>query len=247
MKSNPLIPALLLALCCTSAVAGTSNPKGNNGPFVLDAAKLSLTVSAEGRAKDVACDAKVEANLCSMLQRAVPGWKFTPGQRAGVASEMEINMTLSLVAVPKAGGFGVQATYAWLEPSSDVSDGNVGLDSRRLNPPVYPFDAMRRGRTGVVIVELWFQPGSEVPRVGKIWFKGQPAKPKNEFVAATLVAVSKWKIRPGTPEQLSFCVPVEYTLGGPVGNPQGSAPCVPTYADGFAPPKLLTDVTRAAL
>ena len=247
MKFQRMLPCLVLALTCTAAVAGSKNPQDNTKPFLLESAKVVMKVAADGSAKDLSCDSKVEANICSMLLRAVPGWKFAPGQRAGVASEMEVTMTLSLVAVPRAGGFGVQATYAWLVPKSDLTDSNIGFESRRLNPPIYPQDAMRRGRTAIVIVELWPQPDSKFPRVGKVWFHGKPASARNEFVSATLNAVAKWEINRGSPEQLSFCVPVEYTLGGPVGPPQGAAPCESTYIQGYAPPKLITDVTKAAL
>ena len=239
--------ALLLAAAGSVAVAGTEKAEDNTKPFLLNPAMLTLTVAADGTPKDPTCGPKVEATICPIVLRAVPKLKFTPGKRDGVATAMDINLTLGLVAVPKPGGFGVQATQAWVVTRTEMTDANISFQSRRLNPPIYPRNSLMRGKTGVVIVELWPQPDSEFLRVGKIWFQGKPTNLHNEFVTATLNAVAKWTINRGAPEQLSFCVPVEFTLGGPVTVPQPATPCEATYVEGYAPPKLLTDVAQVAL
>ena len=249
LKSLLLHPLLLLAGIGVASATDRKNPAESTKPFLLNPAFVSLTIGADGTPSNASCTRDTVPEICSLLLRAVPTWKFSPGLRGGVPVAMDSALSLSLVAVPKPGGFGVQATFAWLNPRpAPTNEPNGALESRRNNPPRYPPEAMRRGKTAVVILELWRQPDSEFPRVGKIWIDGKPVDRKNDFVAATLDAVAKWKVEPGLAEQLSYCVPVEYSLGGDGrAPPKGSAPCEPTYVEGFAPPRLLTDVTTAKL
>lgn len=247
--SSLVLPVLLLAGAGLATAADKRNPAEATKPFLLQPVPILLDIGADGTPSNARCAPGAAPETCVIVLRAVPNWKFSPGLRGGVPVPMEAALTLNMVAVPKPGGFGVQATFAWLNPRPPHTEQpNAALDSRKNNPPRYPPEAMRRGKTGTVILELWPQPDSEFPRVGKIWFQGKPADGRNEFVAATLEAVAKWKTQAAVPEQLSYCTPVEYSLAADSRPPpKSTAPCEPTYVEGFAPPKLLTDVTAAKL
>ena len=246
MKPRLLALTLLLGAFSNAAPAVQEKLGANGKPVWLDPAELLMKVSTDGSPKDVSCAPTVAMTICPLLLRVVPTWKFSPGLRAGVATEMAISLTLELVAVPKPGGFGLQSIRGWTYVKSGLVGSAVDPETRRLNPPRYPSDQLRKGRTGIVVIELWDQPDSDYARVGQVWFDGKPSSRRNDFVAATLDAAAKWKINSGSAEQLSFCVPVEYTLDKKPRGGKDDTPCVATYADGFAPPKLITDVAKAS-
>lgn len=245
---NPRLCTLTLLFVAFSIGAAAAEEKlGANGkPIWLDPTELLMKVSADGSPMDASCAPTVAPTICPLLLRVVPDWKFSPGLRAGVATEMEVSLTLYLVAVPKPGGFGLQSIRSWTNVKSGLVGSAIDPETRRINPPRYPTDNLRKGRTGIVVMELWPQPGSDYARVGQVWFDGKPSSRRNDFVAATLDAAAKWKVNRGSAEQLSFCVPVEYTLDKKPRGGMDDTPCVATYVDGFAPPKLITDVAKAS-
>ncbi|OGT58257.1 MAG: hypothetical protein A3E01_03700 [Gammaproteobacteria bacterium RIFCSPHIGHO2_12_FULL_63_22] len=245
---SPRLLTLIFLLVAFSNVAPASGkkPDANGKPIWLEPAQLTLTVSKDGSPRDVACVPTVAPMICKLILPVVSTWNFTPGLRAGLATEMELSMELDLVAVPKPGGFGVQAIRAWTHVRSGLVGSAIDPETRRVNPPRYPADHLRKGRTGMVVMELWPQPDSDYARVGQVWFDGKPSSRKNDFVTATLDAAAKWKTNRGSAEQLSFCVPVEYTIEGRPRAGMDDTPCVATYVEGFAPPKLLTDVANVS-
>ena len=181
MNFNLLALTLLLGAFSYAAPAVEEKLGANGKPIWLDPAQLLMKVSTDGSPKDVSCAPTVAPTICPVLLRVVPTWKFTPGLHAGVATEMEISLTLYLVAVPKPGGFGLQSVRGWTYVKSGLVGSAVDPETRRLNPPRYPGDHLRKGRTGIVVMELWHQPDSHYARVGQVWFDGKPSSRRNDF------------------------------------------------------------------
>lgn len=246
MYANLLAVALLLGTFPHAASAAEERKGANGKPIWLDPAELLMRVAPDGSPKDVRCAPTVASTICPSLLRVVPNWKFTPGLRAGVATEMDISLTLYLVAVPKPGGFGLQSIRGRTDVKSGLVGSAIDPETQRFNPPRYPGEHLRKGRTGIVVMEIWPQPDSDYPRFGQVWFDGKPSSRKNDFVTATLDAAAKWKLKRGSPEQLSFCEPVEYTIEKNPHAGMDDTPCVASYVEGFAPPKLITDASKAS-
>lgn len=211
---------------------------------VLAPAALSLSVGADGTPSNVACGPEVVPSIGPLLVRAISAWKFAPGQRDKVATAMSATLSLNLALVPKQGGYGLQATRATLKPAMPPTAGASGPVQRKHTPPRYPRDEQLSGRTGLVVLELLLQAGSDVPRIGQTWFDGEPATVSNGLVKAAMDVAQHWQIE-HMPEQVGLCVPVAFTLHEPIAL-NGSDPCKDTYVPGFAPPTLITDATKAA-
>jgi hypothetical protein len=225
-----------------AAAKDTKPGQESVAPFKLRPAELLLSVSAEGVPSNMVCEPEVLATLCPVLTSAVSGWKFVPGKRSSQPTAMNVEMTLFLVAVPTTGGFGVQATSASIDLAPPLAQGAIAPSPRKFKPaPKYPMEDLRAGRTGTVILELLLQPGSDVPRIGQSWLDGKPADRHKTLVVAAQDAAKRWKID-HAPEQLSLCMPVSFVLDKPAARPEPE-PCRPTYADEFAPPALITNVT----
>ena len=235
-----------LAAICPPALAlvETTGSDASAKGTTLKPSILSVSVGADGTPVSVACKPEVAQFLCPILVKAVSGWKFSPGQRAGVPAAMYIALTLDLVAVPKPGGFGVRATGSSIEVAAMLADGTLAPSQTGLSPPRYPPEENRLGRTGSVLLELLLQPDSDVPRIGKAWFNGGPPRTHNPFVIAATAAAAGWKIN-HVPEQQSVCVPVDFFLSRRIPRDREKEPCKPTYAAGFAPPTLITKVESA--
>lgn len=235
---------VLLAAAALPGLAQCVEQKGTE----LAPVSLSMRVNPDGTLSGVACGPMVSPALCPVLTKAVSRWKFAPGRRDSVPAAIDIWLSLNLVAVRKAEGFSIQATHADLSARSLGVTGDIEPEARRLNPPVYPHDEMRRGKVAVVILELSPQPGSPHPLVGQAWIGGKAARPGDPFLQASRAAVAKWELAGLPPEQLTTCVTIEFTLSSPKpGRPRpDTAPCVDAYRDGFVLPKLLTDPLTAS-
>ena len=175
MRPTQLVLAgLWIALASAAAAAPDTTSS-----IVLDPAKLTLSITADGSPADVACNPKVTPAICPILLRAVSAWKFKPGQRDGHATAMNVDLTLNIAAVPKAGGYGIQATRSDLRLSPPSVAGALAPDFLLpLTPPRYPLNDQMASRAGLVVLELLLQPGSDQPRIGQIWLVSKPATEK---------------------------------------------------------------------
>lgn len=224
--------------------AASAQPRGAKlpeGARRLEPTQLALTVGADGRPDDIRCVSENARRLCALLTRAVSGWRFEPGRRNEVAEAMAVFLDLTLVAVPEQAGFAVKA-----EDSELSLRGSTEESIPPMSPPAYPQDAMRRGITGSVELELLIEPGRPTYRVGRIWFNGKPVENRrNDLVWAAVKAAESTPVRSPPPELLSGCVQVNFILEpGPSPRRREKA-CKDAHVPGFTPPKLLTDVTQA--
>lgn len=241
MRFNPIV------LIAAAALPGFAQGVEQQGTE-LAPVSLSMRVNADGTPSGVACGPTVAPELCPVLTQAVSRWRFAPGQRDFAPAAIDIWLGLNLVAIRKAEGFSIQATRAGISPRNPGAAGDIEPESRSMNPPAYPRDEMRRGKAAVVVLELSPQPGSPHPLVQQAWVGGKPAASGDPFVKASREAVAKWVLGGMPPEQLSTCTTIEFMFDAPKSGRArpDTAPCVPTYKDGFALPKLLTDPLTAS-
>jgi hypothetical protein len=101
---------------------------------------------------------------------------------------------------------------------------------------------MRRGIGGIVDIEILLQPPTETPQIGRLWFNGVESDRRQVFVKSAANAVARWKLPALPPEQLTLCVPIEFTLYDGPEDTGRKSPCSPRYAEGFALPVLVTKV-----
>lgn len=232
------VGALLLSMLLVSPASETDAPFPK-GTRQLDPAQLALTISDQGSPTNIRCVGA--ANLCDVLTKAVAHWKFAPARRDAVAEGANVFLTLGLVAVPKEGGFSLRAIDAELAlrgPTEDVL--------RPLAPPGYPSDALRRGATGVVEVELIIEPGRPTYRAGRRWFNGKESTRRLQLVDAAVDAAERTQVRTPPPELLSECVVVEFSLQKVASTRQHPKACKDSHVAGYEPPRLVTDATQAS-
>lgn len=218
---------------------------GKEKAVILKPSTLTLSVDAEGKPSKVACAGNLAEPMCSILVRAVSRWEFAPARIAGANVAMDSRLVLTMEATPTAGGFGIRAIGAHLNQVTAVADESfIQPESRRLSPPRYPLEEQIRGVTGTVVLELWRQPETDVPRIGKAWFNQKPAGKRHRLAQSTIDAAKAWRLTPGNPNQLSLCIPVEFLLDK--SKPTlDTTPCKPTFVEGYAPPTLVTDWASA--
>jgi hypothetical protein len=240
MTASHLCLATALFACSASAHAGKDESK----PIPLNPNMLTLSVDAAGAISGLACKSEIPEPTCRILTKTVSNWKFAPGLREGAPVAMDIELILSMVAIPKEGGYGLRAVDASIQEAR--TPGTQSPVSRGMGPPAYPAEELRRGLGGTVVLELWVEPGSDTVRVGKRWFNRQPAGNGNRFAAAAANAARSWKIDGADGRQKSYCVAATFMPND--GKPPGTldtSPCKPTYVEGYAPPTLLTPVDTA--
>ena len=237
-----ILGVALAGFLFTGTVSADTVPAAGTGPLKLDPVVVYGTVDAAGAIGNLSCGPKVAENICKVMTGAVAGWQFKPGTRAGQPAAMDINLNLGVVAVPQAKGYSLQVTGALL--SSKQSDSaSSGPGAPQFGPPVYPPDEARRGLGGIVDIEILLQPPSEKPQIGRLWFNGAESDRRQVFVKAATNAVQRWKLPTLPPEQLTLCVPIEFTSDSGPSNPTDrKSPCSPRYAEGFALPVLITKV-----
>lgn len=230
--------ALLACSPDTLAAAGDRLPQGARR---LEPTQLAMTIGVDGAPRDIRCVSENAKRLCALLTRAVSGWRFEPGRRNEALEAMDVFLDLTLVAVPQQSGFAVKA-----EDAEVTLRGPTEESIPPMPPPSYPQEAMRRGNTGSVELELQIEPGRPTYRVGRIWFNGKLVENRrNDLVSAAAKAAESTPVRSPPPELLSGCLQVIFTLEpGPAPNRREKA-CKDTHVPGFTPPRLLTDVTQA--
>lgn len=225
-------------------IAGAATGRAVAGqPVATDAIPLQpvmvmLDIDSAGQASGFACKADVPAATCTAVLAAASRWQYAAGMSGGKPAAMKASLTLSLQALPKASGFALRAIGASIGEASDPA---IDVEDRQLKPPRYPRDAMMSGRTARVVLELWYQPGTEHAKVRNAWVDGKPPRRNDVFVQSATLAAESWKVDAGAGagKVLSFCVPIYFTLNRDVPN-QNSEPCKPSYIDGYTPPRLLT-------
>lgn len=214
---------------------------GKAEPILLKPITLTLSVDAQGKPSKVACAGSVAEPICSILVRAVSGWKFTPGKVANVDAAMDGRLTLTMEATPRPSGYGLRGLDAFLETAFIATRTKRDPETR----PRYPEEEQRRGKTARVVVEVWPQPEGKPPRVGNVWVNGKAAGHGNPFAKATIESSKSWMLITD-PTQRALCIVVDYSLGRRPPEPShDTRPCKPTFVEGYALPVLLTDVTSA--
>jgi hypothetical protein len=220
--------------------------QGKGEPVPLQPSKLTLSIDSQGKPSDVACAEDVAEPICSVLVRAVSQWEFSPGRISGANAAMDAWLTLTMEALPRDDGFGLRAVDAKLGHKTAAGFAPyIDFESRRLNPPQYPAEELKQGLAGTAVLELWHQPGTDLPRIGKVWFDGRPANNRDRLAQAAVRAAKAWRLMRGNPNQLSLCLPVAFYSSSPSAVSMDTAPCQPTFVEGYALPVLLTDVTTA--
>jgi hypothetical protein len=183
----------------------------------------------------------VAENICKAMSATVATWQFKPGTRAGQPAAMDVNLNIGVVAIPREKGYSLQVTDALL--FAKQGGAGPGAGESQYSPPVYPPDEARSGKGGVVDVEILLQPPADKPQLGRLWFNGVESDRRQVFVKAATNAVARWKLPTLPPEQLTLCVPIEFTTDeGPPASAPRKSPCSPRYAEGFALPVLVTKV-----
>lgn len=240
---TPLAACLLLA--SLPAVADETTQR-------LKPVDFTLAVGVDGGVSDVHCGKTVTEVVCNVVSKAIEGWRFEPGRRNDAPAAMQIKLTLDMELVAQGEQFALRATDSRVDLAPLVRP-EGGL--KGMSPPRYPPEAQRAGAMGIIELELWQDPGAKTYRVGQDWPTVQPHSSRGMLSKAARDAASRWKIPPHAPEQLSICTFVTFSVAAstsaatPGEPPKIRTPlkgeCVPTYAGGFAPPKLLTDVRQA--
>lgn len=236
---------LILAMACGAGAASALPSESERDPWAL--ASLTLVVGADGKPRDIQCAPVVSNALCPVLSRAIAGWQFEPGTRGGTPQAMRASLALDIAPVSVEGGFRLQARRASLSALPEAAATATPGDAIRKTPPAYPVEELRRNKNAVVVVEWWFATDKAPAHVGKAWRDGREAKRSDAFVAAAANAMREWKHDGHVPEQLSYCTRMEFFTshrsGG--GSSLDTGECQPSFAPGFAPPRLLTNVAEA--
>lgn len=230
-----VVGAALLA--ASSALAKPSDP-----PRRLDPARVIATIEEDGTPRNVRCLSPVAISVCPLLKKAITGWTFEAGKRDGVPAKIDIVLSLRLQAVEKDGGYALRPIDAELSlrGPTDVAEPD-------MKPPAYPPDAMRRGVTGVVELELFVDPGSDAYRVGRTWLDDRPPSRPHDLVRAAVKAAESWPVQPRAPEVIAECTTVIFVLKPGPDPKRRQKACKDTYVEGFTAPRLVTDVTLAPL
>lgn len=223
---------MLFIACAASGEARSAEP------VRLAPAHLTFNLDASGKPSGFSCLPALPAPTCATIIAAAGRWKYKPGMSEGKPVSMRTWMTLNLQAVPKAGGFALTAVRANLREAGNPGD-DAAAAQTTYTPPRYPKDAMRRGDAGLVVLELWFEPGSDRMSVRNAWLNGKKPARRSELVDAATAAATTWRLGPHSPKVLSICMPVEFRLDRRL-RFSGTEPCQPTYAEGYRSPELIT-------
>jgi hypothetical protein len=237
---------LVLALLSASAAIRAADRK----PVALQPIRIDFTVTHDGKATLFKCPANLPESICQGVVRGVSAWTFAPGRRNSVPANIEVAIALRLEATPSGNGYQLMAKSASLDLPTTLAADQQSATAGRVPKPIYPTDELRRGRTGLVTLELWPQPGTDKPRIGRTWFNREAAGKHDRLVDAAAASAVQWALKPMAPEQKSICLTVEFSLGLGRAAPDhndSTLPCEPTYIEGFAPPKLVTEVANTKL
>jgi hypothetical protein len=234
------------ALLSVSAAQAASTPRAK--VVSIRPAVIMVDLDATGKASNVRCDPTVVADICAVIAKAAPTWQYAVGSKDGVAIPMTVTISLHLRAKEIDDAFELNVTAAELVQAADLnSKAKPFALKTTLTPPRYPAEQMRRGVVGNVMLEVWFEPGSELVTPGKTWFNGKPDA-HHPLVMAAIEAAKKWADNPGPGVVRSRCVPVGFSTSlngsGPVDD---QSVCQPTYLDGYTMPKLLTTAESMVL
>jgi hypothetical protein len=229
--------ALLAALL---ALVPAESTYGAEAARRLASARMLVMIEADGTPHNVRCLSPVAISLCPTLSKAVAGWKWEPGKRENTPAAIDMEVKVTLDAVPEGKGFALHAN------DIDLSvRGPSDVDPGPMTPPQYPPESMIRGKTGVIEVELFVDPGRPTYRVGRAWFNGKQARRADLLVSAAIKAAEHWPVQPWAPEQLSQCATIVFVLTpGPEPVLDNKA-CQDTFVEGFVAPKLLTKPSEA--
>lgn len=95
-----------------------------------------------------------------------------------------------------------------------LQSGSVDQASRALHPPRYPADALKEGKTGVVVLVVDIDARGAVTGM-----KVERSSGDARFDAAALESAAKWKFTPATKKGRAVAskvrVPVEFALDAP--------------------------------
>lgn len=231
------LPLFLIA--CTLSCEVRSSAPVKAVPIQLEPAHITFDLDASGLPSGFACTPALPPPTCATVTAAASRWKYLPGMSESKPAAMRVWMSLSLQAVPKSGGFALRATSVRIREAGSPAAEAAAAEEKEYAPPRYPSDAQRRGKHGLVVLELWFEPGSEQMSIRNVWLNGEQPRRRSDLVDAATAVARTWKAGTHSPRMLSVCIPVVFALDKPLPS-QDTAPCQATYAQGYKPPELLT-------
>ena len=230
--SNRYLMVLLIACLASTEVRSAAEIR-------YASAHITFNLDAAGQPSGFACLPELAASICARVTAAASRWKYQAGMADGKPAEMRALMTLYLQGIPRSGGFELKASGASLREVGNPADDAAATRTVSV-PPRYPKKAMRRGAQGLVVLEIWFEPGSDRLTVRNAWLDGQKPRGRSDLVDAAAAAVTTWKLGLHSSKVLSTCIPVEFKLYSRPSPLSGTAPCQPSYAAGYKSPELIT-------
>ncbi len=186
--------------------------------------KGEISVDRNGSVRGYEIKTALTPEITSLLDRSVRQWKFEPMLRDGAPAYVRNDMYVSLVAAKVSEGYRLRIER--------VRFGGT-RKARRMDPPRYPMEALRKGLSATVLVALRISPKGDVleAAVAQSALTGVKASQRaadnwlGEFDRMALAAAKRWKYEAADPAagdmpETTQLVPVEFTVDSPVA-PEG--------------------------
>jgi TonB family protein len=178
-----LLTALLSTFVFPAWSKKQADPTSKVSMFRVD---YRLVLAADGSIELLkAQNETISPVLTDNLEKQIRRWKFTPGKVSGVTQRTETNLSLSIEAVPEAGGdYQVRIVNAntgvWLTPGKMVA-------------PRYPVDELRNGGEAVLSLLVTYDADGRVTDAVR---PGEKIKGMASFELASIQAVKQWRFEP---------------------------------------------------
>ncbi|WP_297831484.1 energy transducer TonB [Thermomonas sp.] len=194
-----------------------------------------VTIAPDGSVAGHELDSQAQLSpaLTAFIDRAVAHWRFSPVVVDGQAVRVRVPMSLRLVLRPTPdGNYEARIASTWFMSGSDgaQADTNTQRVARRMQPPVYPTEALRMGGKGVVYLNVTYGPDGKVTQVYArqvnlrvLGTEAQMDRMRDQFAEASIRAARRWVFAPPTTGKeaeravWSVVVPVDFRLSGEAG------------------------------
>ncbi len=233
MKKAPrglLLAAVLLAVFAlsTASAAAVDRTKVESSLKVSGFVIIDTDGSVAGHELDP--QAPLTPALTDFIGSSIAHWRFEPVVVDGRVVRARVPMRLRLAIHPTPdGNYEARIASTWFMSGSDgaQADTNTQRVARRMQPPVYPTEALRMGGKGVVYLNVTYGPDGKVTQVYArqvnlrvLGTESQMDRMRNQFAEASIRAARRWEFAPPTTgkeaerAEWSVVVPVDFRISG---------------------------------
>jgi hypothetical protein len=213
-----LLQRIACAVALTIGAIDTASAQKATTPVIEITATGEIQIAPDGHVNDYQLKSKLSPTIAALIDRNARSWQFEPVVVDGKAVIAKTKMTLYLRGEPTSGD-----SY-----SLSIANVNFGtLTHSKLEPPVYPPEAVRVGLGAKVVLNILIDvDGKVIEAVAGQTSLGRRAKNEQEaeawrelFEKASIKAVKHWRyywseLVDGKPTKRRYAIaPLVFSIG----------------------------------